>query len=184
MYQFSFRDRKGDAQAGRLPFKLVEEILEPSDVATIGEGSHCEGEVGHIRDHQTPRDPEVQWRNVEKKEERGDWGALGGSDVDWGWGPWCPLENQGAASFPQKGRNPGDQVGGYPAFPPEAGQSFVVDVVEPRFYIQQQGGDLESESLQGSDVVGQGEACVVGTKPRERTALVGVQQPLEPGCHE
>jgi len=41
----------------------------------------------------------VQWRDVEQKEEWGDWRALGGSDVDWGWGPWCPLENQGAASF-------------------------------------------------------------------------------------
>jgi len=41
----------------------------------------------------------VQWRNVEKKEERGDRGALGGTDVDWGWGPWRPLENQGSASL-------------------------------------------------------------------------------------
>jgi len=99
VYQFSLRDRKGDAKAGRLSLEPVEEILEPSDVATIGEGSYCKGEVVHIRDHQTPRDPEVQWRNVEKKEEREDRRALGGSDIDWGWGSWRPLEDQGAASF-------------------------------------------------------------------------------------
>jgi len=59
MYQFCFCDQKRDAQAGRLSFKPVEEILEPADVATIGKGSHHEGEVVHIRDHQTPRDPEM-----------------------------------------------------------------------------------------------------------------------------
>jgi len=88
-----FCDRKGDAKAGRLPLKPVEEILEPSDVATVGEGGHCEGQVVHIGNHQTPRDAEVQLRNVEKKEEWGDRRALGASDVDWGLGPWCPWED-------------------------------------------------------------------------------------------
>jgi len=99
MYQFGFPDRKGDAGAGRLSFKSTEEVLEPSDVATIGEGSYCEGEVVHIRDHQAPRDPEMQWGNVEMAEKWGDRRALGGSDVDRGWGSWCPLENQRAAPF-------------------------------------------------------------------------------------
>ena len=67
MYQFCLCNRKRDAQAGRLSFKLLEEFLEPADVATIGEGGYCEGEVVHIRDHQTPRDPEMQWCNVEEK---------------------------------------------------------------------------------------------------------------------
>jgi len=35
----------------------------------------------------------MQWRNVEKEEERGDRRALGGTDVDGGRGPWCPLED-------------------------------------------------------------------------------------------
>jgi len=61
--------------------------------------------------------------------------------------------------------------------------SLVVDVVKPRFYIQKQGGDLETGPLQGSNVVGEGKACVVGAEPMERTALVGVQQPSEPGRH-
>jgi len=33
VYQLRFRDRKGDAQAGRLSFKLLEEFLELADVA-------------------------------------------------------------------------------------------------------------------------------------------------------
>jgi len=72
VYQLRFCDRKGDAQAGRLSFKLLEEFLEPADVATVGEGGYCEGEVVHIRDHQTPRDPEMQWSHVEEEKERGD----------------------------------------------------------------------------------------------------------------
>ena len=67
MYQFCLRHRERDAQGGRLSFQLLEELLEPADVATIGEGGYCEGEVVHLRDHQTPRDPEMLWRNVAEK---------------------------------------------------------------------------------------------------------------------
>jgi len=67
--------------------------MEPADVAAIGEGCYCEGEVVHIQDHQTPRDTEVQRRNVEEKEERGDRRPLGRTYVDRGWGPWGPLED-------------------------------------------------------------------------------------------
>jgi len=35
----------------------------------------------------------LMWPNVEKKEECGDRRALGGTDVDGGWGPWGPLED-------------------------------------------------------------------------------------------
>jgi len=38
--------------------------------------------------------------------------------------------------------------------------------------------------LEGPDVVGEGEASVVGAKSREQAALVGVQQSSEPGCRE
>jgi len=58
--------------AGHLSFKPLEEFLDPADVATVGEGCYSEGEVVHIREHQTPRDPETQWQHVEKKEELGD----------------------------------------------------------------------------------------------------------------
>jgi len=73
VYQLCLCDRKGDAQARGLSFKLLEELLEPADVARIGEGGYCECEVVHVRDHQTPRDPAVQCRHVEEKEEGGDW---------------------------------------------------------------------------------------------------------------
>jgi len=65
----------------------------------------------------------VQWSHVEKKEERGDRGALGGAYSDGSRGPWGPLEDKGAAPFPEEGRNPGDQIGGYLAFPKDAGKS-------------------------------------------------------------
>jgi len=75
----------------------------------------------------------MQWRNVEKKEERGDRGALGGSDVDWGLDPWGSLENQGAASLTKKGRNPGNQIGGNAALPQDSGQSLLSTLSNPAF---------------------------------------------------
>jgi len=78
---------------GRLPFQPIEEFLEPADVATVGEGGYCKGEVVHVRDHQAPRDPEEQWCHVEKEKKRGDQGALGGADVNGGRGPWGPLKD-------------------------------------------------------------------------------------------
>ena len=65
----------------------------------------------------------MQWSHVEKKEEPGDRGAFGGADIDGDKGPWGPLEDKGAASFAEEGRNSGDQIGGYPAFPQDAGKS-------------------------------------------------------------
>jgi len=94
------------------------------------------------------------------------------------------LEDQGAASLTQKGLYPGSQVGGYPTFPKDSGQGTVIAIVATCFYIQKQGGDLKTGPLQGFDVVGEGEARVVGAEARERTALVGVQQPPEVGCPE
>jgi len=94
------------------------------------------------------------------------------------------LEDEGAAWFTQERRKPGNQVGGYPAFPKDPGQCCVVDVVESCFNVQKLEGNLETGLLQGSDVVGEGEARVLGAEPRERTALVGVQQPSESGCRK
>jgi len=94
------------------------------------------------------------------------------------------LENKGAAPFAEERRHPGDKVRRDPAFPQDAGQSVVLDVVEPRLDVQEQGGDLKAWPLKGFDVVGEGEAGVIGTEPWERAALVGVQQPFRPGCCE
>jgi len=56
---------------------------------------------------------------------------------------------------------------GVSRLPSGFGPKFCFDIVEPCFYVQEQGGDLEAGSLQSSDVVGQGEARVVGAKTRE-----------------
>ena len=59
VYQLCLGYRKGDAQAGRISFQFLEELLESADVSAVGEGGHCEGEVIHVRDHQATRDPEM-----------------------------------------------------------------------------------------------------------------------------
>ena len=92
------------------------------------------------------------------------------------------LGTLGCRFVPLRKTKPRRPSRGYPAFPQDPGQSVVVHVVQPCFYIQKQGGDLEPGPVQGFNVIGEGEARIVGNEPRERTALVGVQQPSELGC--
>jgi len=109
---------------------------------------------------------------------------LGGSNLDGGRGPRGPLKDESAAPFAKEGRNPGDEVWRDPAFPQDSGQSVVIDVVKSRLDVQEQGGDLKAWPLKGLDVVGEGEARIIGTDSWERAALVGVQQRFRPGCCE
>jgi len=109
---------------------------------------------------------------------------LGDTDVDGVWNTWGALEDEGTALITEEGGNPGDQVGGDPAFPQDARKRVVFNVNESGLNIQEQGGDLEAWPLLGLNDIGEGEARVVGTKPTERTALVRMQQPLRRGCCE
>jgi len=54
-----------------------------------------------------------------------------------------------------------------PALPQDTGQSVIIYVIKPCLDIQEQGGDLEVWPLQSFDVIGEGEARIVGAKPRE-----------------
>ena len=63
---------------------------------------------------------------------------------------------------------------GNPAFPEDTYQSWVVDVVESCFDVEKEGEHLQARSLQGSHVVHEGEAGIIGAQPREGAAVVGV----------
>jgi len=78
-------------------FKFPQQSLESSDVAPIRVGGGGEGQAVNIRDHKTPRYPEVEGCDLEEKEKGGDWRTLGGADINWGWGPWGPLRDWSAA---------------------------------------------------------------------------------------
>ena len=65
---------------------------------------------------------------------------------------------------------------GDPAFPEDAGQSCIVDVVKTRFDVQKEGGHLQARPLQGFYIFHKGEAGIVRAQPREGAALVGVNQ--------
>ena len=73
---------------------------------------------------------------------------------------------------------------GNPAFPEDTGQSWVVDVVESCFDVEKEEGHLQARSLQGSHVVHEGEAGIIGAQPREGAAVVGVNQTSWAGCEE
>jgi len=70
---------------------------------------------------------------------------------------------------------------GDPAFPKDAGQSRVIDVVKACFDVQKQGGHLQARPLQGFQVVYMGKAGIVCAQPREGAALVRVDQAPQAG---
>jgi len=94
-----------------------------------------------------------------------------------GWGSWCTLEDQRATTVTLEGSDPGNQVVGDAAFPQDAGQGGVVDVVNACFDVQKKGGHLQVWPLPGFHVVHKGEAGIVGAQPGKGTELVGVNQP-------
>jgi len=55
-----------------------------ADVTTVSAGSDDVGEIVHVPDHQTLRDPEMQGSYIEEQEEWGNCRALGGTNIDGG----------------------------------------------------------------------------------------------------
>jgi len=67
---------------------------------------------------------------------------------------------------------------GDPAFPENAGQSWVVKVIKTSFDVQKKGGHLQASSLQGLYVVHEGQAGIICAQPIEGAALIRVNQAL------
>ena len=77
-------DREADTQSG--PFGLQPGVmpLQDSDVAPIGSRGRGQTEVVHVGEREAPGDLRVEARNVNDKQKRGDWGALGRAHRDRG----------------------------------------------------------------------------------------------------
>ena len=73
---------------------------------------------------------------------------------------------------------------GDPAFPEDAGQSWVVDVVKTSFDVQKKGGHLQTRPLQGLHVIYEAEAGIIRAQPGEAATLVRVNQAFRMGCKE
>jgi len=74
-----------------------------------------------------------------------------------------------------------DHVGGYLGGQEPHPKGGGVDVVEDSFDVWEEGGDLESRSLEGSNCVAESEPGVRGAKPWKRPALVRMKEALGPG---
>jgi len=133
-------------------------------------------------------DPEVKGCNVNEEKNHREGGALRGRNIDGGGGACRTLENHRAATLPYNCGNPGDQVLRDPTFPNDAGQSWVVDIVKPRFEVHKKGRHLQPRPLQGFHVVHKGEAGIICSQPTEGAALVRLDQAPRAGhekeaCH-
>ena len=120
----------------------------------------------------------MEGRDINKKNQVRAGGALRGPNLDRGWGARCALENQCAATLTEEGSDPGDQVMGDPAFPEDAGQTWVIDVMKTGFDVQKKGGHLQARSLYGLYVIQEDEAGIICAQPREGAALGSVNQAL------
>jgi len=140
VYEFCFEDGNGYAKTDCSGLDCPEQFLWSADISLIGKGGCGQGEIFHLRKHQSSGDPEVEGRNIDKEEQRRAGGALRGPKVDRGWGARCALETQCPATLTQDAGDPGDQVMGDPAFPEDAGRRVGVDVVKAWFDVRKEGG--------------------------------------------
>ena len=83
MDKFRFWDREGHAHAPASCGYDGKRFLQAACVAPIGGGGHCDREVVDVGDHEAFGDRCVEWGDVEKEEEGGDRGPLGGADGNW-----------------------------------------------------------------------------------------------------
>ena len=77
--EFSFWDGERDVKLQGSSGDTREEALQALYVGPVRRRCHCEGEVIHVRDHDACWDVEVEGGDINKKEEGGQRGALGGS---------------------------------------------------------------------------------------------------------
>ena len=91
------------------------------------------------------------------------------------------MEDQGTGPFGQERGNPVDNIRGGVFGQEGSAEGGGVDVVAASLDVEEEGGDPESGSLKGPDLVCQGEAGVRGTKHGEGAALSGVEHVLGAG---
>jgi len=99
VYEFCLEDGKGYAKTYCPGLDRPEQFLQSADVPSVEEGGGSQGEVVHVGKHQPYRDPEVEGRNINKEEQRGDRGALGGLDIDGCWGTRCAVKDKCAGTL-------------------------------------------------------------------------------------
>jgi len=114
--------------------------------------------------------------DVEKEEEGGDGGPLGGADGNSGGKVGGALEHQGTGSFQLEGAYPVDHIGGPVGGQESGSKGGGIDIVEARFDVQEEDRDLQSESLEGVYLVCEGEAGAGGAESTVGAALVWVEE--------
>jgi len=64
VYEFYFEDGKGYAKMDCPGLDCPEQFLQLADVPSVGKGSGSQGEVVHVGEQQSSRDPEVEGHDV------------------------------------------------------------------------------------------------------------------------
>ena len=113
--------------------------------------------------------------DIDKEEEGGQWGALGGPYRDRSRYVRRGLEDKGALPPRKEGGNPVDHVRGN-AFGEEEGSQFRrIDVIESGFYVEKHGRDFQKGPMEGSNFVDEGGYRVSGAEAGKEATLVLVE---------
>jgi len=149
-------DREADAQPGPSGLQPRVLLLYYLDVPPIGRGGDGYTEVVHIGEGETMGDLTGETGNVDNKQQRRDWGPLGGAHRNWGEHPGASLVEELARPAGEKRPGPRHEIRVDPFGSKNAAEGGGVHVVETPFYVQEERGDLPSSHLEGLYLVGKG----------------------------
>ena len=91
------------------------------------------------------------------------------------------MEEESACPIGEEATDPGNDVPMYTLGPQDSGKLRWVEVVKAAFDIEEEGGDLEVESLEEADLMGEGSSGVERGETGEGAGLVAVEQGAGPG---
>jgi len=162
--ELHFGDRKAYAQPG--PFGLLPGILllYDLDVALIGRRGDGQTEVVHVGEGEALGDLGVKAGNINNKQQRRDWGALGHAHRNRGEHFRGSLVQEPARPARQERLDLRYKVRVDPFGSKHAAEGGGVDIVEAPLYVQKECGDFPPSHLEGLHLVGEGGDRVRGRK--------------------
>jgi len=118
----------------------------------------------------------VEAGNVNDKQKRGDWGALGRAHRDWGEHLGRSLVQEAAGSARQERPGPRHKVRVDPFGSKHAAEGGGADIVETPFNVQKECGDLLPSHLKGLHLMGEGGNSIQSRQAGKRAALVRIEE--------
>ena len=146
----------------------------------MGSGCYCNHEVINVGEDQSSGNGGVEGGDVDNEQEGGDGRALRGAHGNWREHLRRSLEEESTFSVGEEAAEPSYDVPMYAFVSQGRGELRWIDIVKASLDVEEQGRDLEVESLEEADFMGEGRGGVVRGEAGEGAGLVGVEQGAGP----